>query len=34
MKIKLGGRRGGYAIVSREDYDELSKYSWHMDEQG
>ena len=34
MHIKLGGKRGGHAIVSPEDYDELSKYKWWMDDLG
>lgn len=34
MKIKLGGKNGGFAIVSKEDYDDLSKYSWHMTDEG
>lgn len=34
MKIKLGGKRGGYAIVSDVDYEELSEYSWHLTKGG
>jgi hypothetical protein len=33
-KIKLGGKKGGFALVSKEDYDELSKYSWHKNNNG
>jgi hypothetical protein len=33
-KIKLGGKNGGYALVSEKDYDELSKYSWHKNKNG
>jgi hypothetical protein len=28
IRIKLGGKRGGYAVVSLEDYDWLRKYNW------
>ncbi|ARF12674.1 HNH endonuclease [Klosneuvirus KNV1] len=34
MEIKLGGARGGVALVSPEDYDEISKYSWRQDKDG
>ena len=34
MEIKLGGKRGGIALVSEEDYEWLSKYNWHMDKEG
>jgi hypothetical protein len=29
MKIQLGGKKGGHAIVSKKDYADLSKYKWH-----
>jgi len=34
MEIKLGGKLGGIALVSNEDYDNVSKYSWHKDNYG
>ena len=34
MEIKLGGIKGGIALVSKEDYDELSKYAWHQTDTG
>ena len=34
MKIELGGELGGFCEVSEEDYEELSKYSWHETELG
>ena len=33
-EIKLGGKNGGIAFVSDEDYDSLNKYSWHKDKRG
>ncbi len=34
MEIQLTGKNKGIAIVSQEDYDTLSKYSWHKDNEG
>lgn len=34
MEIKLGGKRGGVTLVSPEDYEEVSKYSWFQDDEG
>ncbi len=34
MEIKLGGIRGGIALVSKEDYDEVNKYKWWAESQG
>ena len=34
MKIQLGGARGGYALVSKKDYNNVSQYKWHMTEDG
>lgn len=34
MEIKLGGRKKGIATVSKEDYDELSKYKWYENNDG
>jgi len=33
-EIKLGGKKGGIAIVSVEDFDILSKYKWYLDKNG
>ncbi|ARF12268.1 HNH endonuclease [Klosneuvirus KNV1] len=30
MEIKLGGLKGGIAIVDADDYEELSKYKWYL----
>lgn len=32
--IKLGGKRGGVAMVDDEDFDRLNQYSWSMDYHG
>lgn len=32
--IQLNGKRGGFAIVSQEDYDLVSKYKWHCSPGG
>jgi len=34
MEIKLGGTKGGIALVSQEDYEKLSKYNWHQTATG
>lgn len=34
MEINLGGKTGGVAYVSEEDYEDLIKYSWHMNNEG
>lgn len=34
MEIKLGGIRKGIALVSPEDYDKVSQYSWHQNNYG
>jgi hypothetical protein len=34
MNIKLNGKRGGFAIVSKEDFDELSKFKWSLNQNG
>lgn len=34
MEIKLGGKRKGIALVSEEDYELLSKYSWSKNKKG
>lgn len=34
MEIKLGGKRSGVAIVSKQDFQLLSKYKWCLDEEG
>jgi len=34
LEIKLGGIRKGIAIVSPEDYDKVSQYSWHQNNYG
>ena len=34
MEIKLGGKKGGVALVSAEDYELVSKYSWNKTDQG
>lgn len=32
--IKLGGKRGGYTIISPSDYNLVSKYNWYQDQDG
>jgi len=34
MEIKLGGKRGGVALVSKEDYENVNQYSWSQDKGG
>lgn len=34
MYIALGGKNGGQMKVSAEDFEELSKHSWHRDDDG
>ena len=34
MKIKLGGKNGGYAKVDAVDYKEIMTHSWHKNSQG
>ena len=34
MEIELNGKRGGVALVDEEDYEPLSKYSWHKNKDG
>jgi len=34
MKIYLGGKRGGFAIVNNEDYESVSQYKWHQNDDG
>lgn len=34
MEIKLNGKNGGYALVSKKDYTRVSKYNWYIDADG
>src|SRR5437667_7176359 len=34
MEIKLGGKKEGNVLVSVQDFDLLSKYSWQQNEKG
>jgi hypothetical protein len=34
IMIELGGKKGGYAIISYEDYDLVNKYNWHKNKRG
>jgi hypothetical protein len=33
-EIKLGGKNGGTALVSEEDYELISKYKWYLNREG
>ncbi|AYV76783.1 MAG: hypothetical protein Barrevirus1_5 [Barrevirus sp.] len=34
MKLRLGGKHGGYAIVSPKDHKRLSEYTWRKNDEG
>ncbi|AYV76797.1 MAG: hypothetical protein Barrevirus1_19 [Barrevirus sp.] len=34
MKLRLGGKHGGYAIVSPKDHKRLSEHSWSKNDEG
>ena len=34
MKIQLGGKNGGVALISENDYEMINKYHWCKDKQG
>lgn len=34
MEIKLGGKRGGVALVSKEDYEKVSQDRWYYNKNG
>ena len=34
MEIKLGGKNGGIALVSAQDYELVNKHNWHKNYKG
>ena len=34
MQVILGGKRGGFTLVSEDDYEKVNQYSWYQDKTG